>query len=400
MFITPRAVRCAAVALTGLLIAACGTTSPTPGGSAPPSPDGFARGPAGENPYFDQADYERQLNQRGQTPQGDPATPWRQAISPSYVDTTKYAKPGDWHVCFSNAGVGTPWRVTGMTTMRAEKKLHPRLAKFTVVDAESKDDKQIADITALLARKCDALIVSPNTTATLTPAVEKACESGVPVVVFDRGVETECPVTFVHSIGGYAFGATAAEFVKAHVGADGRVLALRIRPGVEVLENRWAAAKTIFDQAGIHVVGVDFTDGDPARTKGIVTDYLQRFGKLDGIWMDAGTTTAAAAEAFEDVDLPVPPITGEDRQDFLELWQKKKLTAIAPTDPVYMWRTALIAATEILAGHKVPKDWVLPQPTVTDENLAEYLRPGMPPLFHPTCGCQEMPGFPQAWGGR
>ena len=44
------------------------------------------------------------------------------------------------------------------------------------VDAEAKDDKQISDIEELAGGNCDALIVSPNTTATLTPAVEAACE--------------------------------------------------------------------------------------------------------------------------------------------------------------------------------------------------------------------------------
>jgi ribose transport system substrate-binding protein len=90
-------------------------------------------------------------------------------------------------------------------------------------------------------------------------------------------------------------------------------------------------------------------------------------------------------------------MASEDQQDFLELWQRQNLTAISPTYPVYMWRTAVIAATNILAGRRVPKDWVLPQPVITSANLAQYLTPGMPPAFYPTCGCQKMPGFPQNW---
>jgi ribose transport system substrate-binding protein len=317
------------------------------------------------------------------------------------VDTAKYAKPGaKWHVCFSNASVSNPWRVTGLTTMKAEVKLHPEIGEFTIVDAAGKDDKQISDLADLQTKKCDALIISPNTTAALTPAVEKACQSGVPVVVFDRGVTTNCPVSFVHPIGGYAFGAAAAEFIAEKAGRGGKVLALRILPGVDVLENRWAAAKVIFDKAGVKVVGVEFTDGDPAKTKTIISDYLQREGKLDGVWLDAGATSVAAAEAFTDAGKPVAPLTAEDQQDFLGLWQKNKLTAIAPTYPVYQWRTAVIAATNILSGKQVPKEWILPQPVITADNLSQYLTPNMPPLFYSTCGCQRMPGFPQDWGGK
>jgi ribose transport system substrate-binding protein len=375
-----------------LTLAACTSTRPHSAGPAPS---------AGEaNAFFNRADYDKQLAERHAKPNGSPDSPWLQAIDPAYVDTARYTKSGNWRVCFSNAGVGNPWRVTGLNTMKAEAKLHPQIGSFTVADAQGKDDKQIADISDLLAKGCDALIISPNTTAALTPAVKHACESGVPVVVFDRGVSTDCPVSFVHSIGGYAFGATAAEFLVKHVKKGGNILALRILPGVDVLETRWAAGKLVLDAAGLKTVGVEFTDGDPAKVKTIVTDYLQRFGTIDGVWMDAGATSVAAVEAFQDQGVPVPPITGEDQQDFLELWQREHLTAIAPTYPVYMWRTALIAATEILSGHQVPKDWVLPQPVITSENLPQYVRTGMPPLFYPTCGCQTMPGFPSSWGGK
>jgi len=386
-----------AVLAAALLLAGCTSTKSGTGANGTAGPSGTA----GANPFFNRADYDRQRAELEATAKGDPSTPWLQAVDPKYVDTSKYAKPaGNWRICFSNAGVGNPWRVTGMTTMRAEAKLHPQIASFTVADAGSKDDKQIADMSDLLAKGCDALIVSPNTTAALTPAVEQACRSGIPVVVFDRGVNTTCPVTFVHAVGGYAFGASAAQFITSHVKKGAKVLALRILPGVDVLENRWAGAKVVFDDAKVNVVGAEFTNGDPAKTKSIVSDYLQRFGHLDGVWMDAGATTVAAAEAFEDAGQPVPPIDGEDEQDFLELWQKKGLTAIAPTYPVYMWRTALIAATDILSGQQVPSEWVLPQPVITADNLSQYIRPGMPPLFYATCGCQQLPGFPRDWGGK
>ena len=387
----------AALAALAMTLPACSSTRPSGGAS----PSGAAStGAAGQGKFFNQADLDRQLAQRTVTPQGDPATPWLQMIEPTMVDTAKYAKPAKWHVCFSNAGLGNPWRVAGMTTMKAEVKLHPEIGEFTVVDAGSKDDKQISDLADLQTKGCNAVIVSPNTTAALTPAVEKVCQSGIPVVVFDRGVTSTCPVSFVHPIGGYAFGASTAEFIAQKAGKGGKVLALRILPGVDVLENRWSGAKNVFDKAGVDVVGVEFTDGDPAKAKTIVGDYLQRFGKLDGVWADAGATAVATAEAFQDAGKPVPPMDAEDQQDFLEVWQKNKLTAISATYPVYQWRTAVIAATEILSGKQVPKEWILPQPTITAENLPQYLRPGMPPLFYPTCGCQNMPGFPQEWGGK
>lgn len=349
--------------------------------------------------FFDQTEYDRQLAMRGKAPTGPSNKPWEQAIDPQMVDTAKFKKSGPYHFCFSNASVDNPWRQVGWKTMQAEVKLHPEIAKFTVLDAEAKDDKQISDISDISGQGCSVLIISPNTTATLTPAVEKACATGVPVIVFDRGVRTDCPVTFINPIGGYAFGADAAEFLTGKVKEGGKVLALRILPGVDVLETRWAAAKLAFDKSKLNVVGVEFTDGDPAKTKSIVSNYLQRHGQLDGVWMDAGATTVAAIEAFEDAGKPVPPINGEDQQDFLKKWKDKKLTAVSPTYPTYQWRTPIIAGLQILNGQQVPKQWKLPQPMITSDNLDQYLIAGMPPLHYALCGCKDMPGYPQAWGG-
>ncbi len=382
-----------------LLAAGCSSdAAPEPGASGASAAPGAGTGQ--QSTFFVQADYDREIALRSVSPTGPADKPWEQALEPKTVETAKYKKAGPHHLCFSNAGVGNPWRQVGFKNMQAEVALHKDVIKqFTVADAESKDDKQISDINDLLGKGCDALIVSPNTTATLTPAVEQACKK-VPVIVFDRGVNTDCPVTFINPIGGYAFGAAGAEFLVQKVKPKGKVLALRILPGVDVLETRWSAAKVAFDASELEVVGVEFTDGDPAKTKTIVSNYIQRFGDIDGVWMDAGATAVAAAEAFEDAGKGVPAIVGEDQQDFLKMWQDKKLTAIAPTYPTFQWRTPVIAAVKILAGEPVPSPWKLPQPTITDANLAEYVQPNMPPLHYAMCGCQDLPGYPKEWGGK
>jgi ribose transport system substrate-binding protein len=392
-------VLCAAVAATVVLAACGGGGGDSGGGGGGGGAEGIDL--SGRSQFFDQQEFERQLRLREVEAEGPADQPWIQALEPENVDTSQFETAPPWNICFSNAAIDNPWRQTGWTTMQAEVELHDEIGDFQAVDAEAQDEKQISDIEQLVSSgNCDALIVSPNTTATLTPAVEQACEADIPVIVFDRGVNTNCPVTFIHPIGGYAFGADAAEFLAEEVDDGGNVLALRILPGVDVLETRYDAAKEIFEQENVNVVGAEFTDGDPAKTKSIVTDYIQRFGQIDGIWMDAGATAVAATEAFEDSGLEVPPITGEDQNDFLLKWQEEDLTAIAPTYSNYQWRTPVIAATMILSGEEVPEEWILPQPAVTQETLGDYAQANMPPLHYALCGCEEMPGYPERWQNR
>lgn len=395
----------AAALLAAALLASCSSDAPKDDLADDPAASEQAQDGDKQSEFFDQADYDRQLELTKATPEGPEGKPWEQMLDPAsggMVDTSEYAMKGGVEgakLCFSNAGVFNPWRQVGLKTMKAEVAQHDEIADFTVLDAQGKDDKQISDIQELSGKDCDALIVSPNTTATLTPAVEEACGK-IPVIVFDRGVETDCAVTFISPIGGYAYGAAAADFLVDEVDKGGKIVALRISPGVDVLETRWSAAEIAFEKAGLDVVEVKFTDGDPSKAKSIVSDAIARHGQIDGVWMDSGATSVAAVEAFEDAGEDIPPITGEDQQDFLQAWKDKDLTAIAPAYPTFQWRTPVIAALKILAGEEVPKEWTLPQPVVTEDNFDDYYKEGMPPLHYGACGCEDLPGYPGDWGGE
>ncbi|MGI9522749.1 MAG: substrate-binding domain-containing protein [Hyphomicrobiaceae bacterium] len=352
--------------------------------------------------FDDPKEFAKQKSMLSAKANGPSGKPWEQYFGDKLADTSKYKKDGPSTICFSNAGVNNPWRVVGWTTMQAEVDINKsKIKEFIVTDAEGSDDKQIADIDDLLAGgKCDVLIVSPNTTAALTPTVEKACKQ-LPVIVFDRGVNTQCPVSFIKPVGGYGFGIQSAQYIADNAKKGGKVLMLRILPGVDVLETRYSSAKRILEGSGMKIVGAEFTDGDRAKTKSIVEDFIQREGKLAAVWMDAGATSVAAIEAFEDAGMNVPIITGEDQQDFLQKWKQLGIKAIAPTYPTYQWRTPIIAALRIMEGKKIPgPEWNLPQPAITSANLDRYINEKMPPLHYAMCGYEGMPNYPKRWGGK
>src|SRR4051794_31463676 len=134
------------IAALTLAVAACSSTKPADSGGKTNNGGQNSAASIPQSKFFDQAEFDRQMAQRRIAPQGDPNTPWVQMIQPTMVDTTKYIKHGKWRLCFSNAALDNPWRVTGLTTMKAEAKLHPEISDFTVVDAGGKDDKQISDL--------------------------------------------------------------------------------------------------------------------------------------------------------------------------------------------------------------------------------------------------------------
>ncbi|PUA82204.1 ABC transporter substrate-binding protein [Nocardioides currus] len=365
---------------------------------------GDAEEPADDTEWFVQADYDEQDAQRSATFEGDEAEPWLQYIDGEMTDTSEFKADGAKKVCFANASVSNPWRQTGFITMTQQLealKDAGAISDMEVRDAQDDDNTQLADIDYFISEgNCDAFIISPNSTAAMTPGVERACDTGKPVVVFDRGVETDCATTFIHPIGGYAWGIDTANFLSENLEEGDKVIALRILPGVDVLETRWAAAEKIFEENAIDAEDF-FTGADPTEIKKIITDALNQ-GEVKGVWMDAGDGAVAAIEAFEDAGVDYPVMTGEDEMSFLRKWEDTGLTGLAPVYSNFQWRTPLLAVQKIFAGEEVPKEWVLPQTPITEDERAEFLEAndGMPDGHYAKFGGEDLPGFPEAWQDR
>lgn len=394
--------------LLGVFTTACSTEDPTAGdtgsdgGTSSESPSA-SESPASQD-WFDQALYDTQFEQRTATFEGDPSKPYLQYIDGEMTDTSEFTSTGAKKACFANASISNPWRQTGWITMNQQlKALQDKgvISEMETRDAGDNDDTQIADIDYFISEgNCDAFIISPNSTAAMTDAVQRACDTGKPVVVFDRGVQTDCATTFIHPIGGFAWGIDSAQFLIDNLQEGDKVVALRILPGVDVLEQRWAGAKKLLDEAGIESVDY-FTGADPAKIKSIITDELGK-GDVQGVWMDAGDGAVAAIEAFEDFGADYPVMTGEDEMSFLRKWQDTGMTALAPVYSNFQWRTPLLALEKIFAGQEVPKEWVLPQTPITESERDDFLsaNEGMPDGHYAKFGGEDLPGFPQIWQDR
>ena len=359
--------------------------------------------------FFTDADYEESLKLMSESALNPDAPIYLQYLVDNPTDISKFPqyaefakKQPPYNVCFSNAGVNNPWRVVGYIDIREQVeqlRTEGLVKNFYHLDAQGNDAKQIADIQDIINTpgKCDILIVASNTSEALTPMVEKAC-AVMPVVQFDRFAQTDCPVISERTIGGYAFGISGANFIVKNLPQGGNVLAFRILPGVDVLEQRWGAARKIFEaNPQLNIIGVEFVGYDSFKANTVVSDYLAKYGTIDAVWMDAGGTAVTILEAFKDAGAPYPKVmVGEDQEDYLQYWKANNLTAIAPTFPTFQWRTAVLSAVMFLQGKTVQHHWTMPQPEVTAENLDKYINTAMPPLHYALCGCEDMTNYPAA----
>src|SRR3954464_1454627 len=106
----------AGAAALALALTACATDTPT---EQPPGGDQQQEKQTADGEWFVRADYDKELSERDKKPEGPEDQPWLQAIDPEMVDTAQYKQTGK-TLCFSNASVSNPWRVTGWITMQQQ----------------------------------------------------------------------------------------------------------------------------------------------------------------------------------------------------------------------------------------------------------------------------------------
>ncbi len=115
-----------------------------------------------------------------------------------FKDTSQYKKDGPYIIGFSNAGLGDSWRVVMQhSVMKAAAEHKDKIKQLIITDAGHDDAKQVADIQDLISRQVDLLLVSANTEQALDPAISRAMQRGIPVVMVDRRIASDNFISFV-----------------------------------------------------------------------------------------------------------------------------------------------------------------------------------------------------------
>lgn len=114
-------------------------------------------------------------------------------------------------IVFSQCVQDDIWRETMLLEMKRELSFHPEI-EFEFLDAEGDSEKQIKQLNSLSNEDFDLLIISPNESAPLTPAVNKIFQKGKPIIIVDRKTNSEFYTVYIGS-DNYQIGALAAEYI-------------------------------------------------------------------------------------------------------------------------------------------------------------------------------------------
>ena len=117
------------------------------------------------------------------------------------------------------------------------------------------DERQVQQIDSLVATGIDLLIVAPNQVSTISPAIDRAFDKGIPVIVFERKTSSQKYTAFI-SADNYEMGRVMGEYIVSRLGGKGNVLEIKGLEGSSpAIERHNGFMDAIKEYPGIKVVG-------------------------------------------------------------------------------------------------------------------------------------------------
>ncbi len=120
--------------------------------------------------------------------------------------------------------------------------------------AYDSDERQIQQIDSLVATGIDLLIVAPNQVQTISPAIDRAYDSGIPVIVFERKTNSQKYTAFM-SADNYEMGRQMGDYIASRLNHKGNVLVVKGLEGSSpAIERHKGFMDVVSQDADIHVL--------------------------------------------------------------------------------------------------------------------------------------------------
>lgn len=312
----------------------------------------------------------------------------REGVNPVVAAGT-YAKPAPWKIGFSIWGFGNTWMIQMAQEAEFAASQNPKIQKFLVTNADSNPTKQIADIEDLVAQGIDALVIAPVSLTAVSPAIEKVTAAGIPVVIHSTAVDTD---KYTVELQGdpIHFGKVMGDFLVQQLNGKGRIWVLRGQAGVSEDQLRYDGLVEALKGTDITISSEQHGDWSYDKGKQVCEALALSDPNPDGIWSSGAAMSHACIEVFQDLGLPLPPITGEGNNGFFGVWKAANATSMAAVFPPEQGAAAVRAAVALLEGRPLHHRYVgRPAPILQDRRDSFY-RPDLNDnLWFPT-------GLPEA----
>ena len=164
---------------------------------------------------------------------------------------------------------------------------------------ETDHARQIQVVDAMVAQKVSALAISATDENTVAQAVQRAIDAGIPVSVFDSGVNAKGYLTFV-ATDNLAAGVTAAERLAILVHRKGKVGMVMHKPGgTSTMLREQGFEATMKNYPGLTIAARQYGMADRAKARAAAENMLTAHPDMAGLFASSEASSLGAMQAIE-----------------------------------------------------------------------------------------------------
>jgi len=262
-------------------------------------------------------------------------------------------------VGFSQLGAESGWRTANTESVKASLTEDAGF-DLNFVDAQQKQENQIKALRDFVAQDVDVIAFSPVIETGWDEVLQEIKDSGIPVVLVDRTVDTTVEDPYVTWIGAdfKQEGTTAGEWVKENA-PDAQIFELQGTLGSGAQVDREEGFNEV---VGDQVIGKASGNFTRAEGKTAVEAALQAYPEMTMIFTHNDDMGLGAVEAIE----AAGKVPGEDIQivsvdgvrDGLQALVDKKFNYVVECNPVFGDQLAELI-TQVANGEDVPKETIV-----------------------------------------
>jgi ribose transport system substrate-binding protein len=249
--------------------------------------------------------------------------------------------------------------------------------------AETEYDRQMQIVDSMIAQHVDGLAVAAAERNALNRSLDRAAQLGIPVTVFDSGVDSTNYMTFL-ATDNYEAGKMGARELARLVGAKGTVAMVMHAPGSASTMDRERGfddvMKAEFPQ--INVVARQFGMSDRSKAMDAAENILTAHPDLTGIFASSEPSSIGASLALKSRGLSgkVKFVSFDSSDSLIEDLKGGTIDAMVVQDPFKMGFEAVKTLVDKLNGSTPPKRIDLPARVV---HKADLDKPDVHQLLYP-----------------
>ncbi len=235
---------------------------------------------------------------------------------------------------------------------------------------ETDFNTQIQIVDAMINRRVDAICLAPIDRKVMVSVVDRASKSGIPVVIFDSGVDTESFVSQV-ATDNFAAGQLAAGRMGEILQGKGRIVIVAVQPGAASTMAREEGFETRIKEKfpGIEIVDKRYGMADFAKSLAVTENMLTAHSGLAGLFASNESSAVGAAQALKGRKSNVKMVGFDWSPTLLEDLKSGLIDSLVVQNPFKMGYESVKAAVSKLGGGTPAKINNLPPRLIVKDDL-------------------------------